>query len=299
MNLFDFVNSQAKKAGVNGNAELTAILTANVDALKAIELPAVAVNLIGTNLMDMNQALNNPEIAGHFYGQLGGGIEKNLFAALTDFELDQADLDEIKSLNSTGKKVEKAIEKAKAKIEAIKKADPKGTSKELNDEIKRLNGEMQSLREMGLKSVEETASKYKAKLEKLWRKGNTNFEWNDAYDPALRETVYNAAIDSELSELGAKLVFNDETGTGEIFSSKNPELKVFDEKGKEVSFSDVHLRALQNKKLLVQTPGGGTPDPNRNIFTPPINIDRGSTQTIPDYVSRNMGRHERPIEANK
>ena len=35
MNLFDFVNSQAKKAGVNGNAELTAILTANVEALKS------------------------------------------------------------------------------------------------------------------------------------------------------------------------------------------------------------------------------------------------------------------------
>jgi hypothetical protein len=265
MNLFDFITTQAKKAGVSGNADLTTILTDNADALKAIELPPVVTNLIGTNLMDKNQALNNEEIAGHFYGKLGGGIESDLFPSLAD-ELEEAEIAEIKSINGTGKKVAKTIEKFKAKIESIKNGS-KGGSKEANEEIKRLQLEIADLKDLSVKSINETSAKYRTKLEQIWRKSNINFDWNEAYDPELRTTVYNAAIDSELAASEAKILFDEETGSGNIVSSKNPEMKVFDEKGKEISFADIHLRALQNKKLLAQAPGGGDPDKSRTPFT--------------------------------
>lgn len=285
--LHKFLTDQFKRSGITGNADLEKILTDNKDAFDAIEIPPLAVNLFSENLMSIEQAKNNETLKAHYHGQLGGGIDSNVMDFFKANEiLEPGDLEELKSIKSTGQKVSKALEKMFGKLADAKKQASKSGTVEANQKVQELELQIANLKGEYEGKISEVESRYKSKLENEWIKSNTAFDWSDAYPVETRVPVYQTLLQKELDSLGAKLVYNHETGKPEIVSATDPTLKVFPG-GKELLFSDIHVATLQKNKLMKEAgAGGGNPNPsNTPSFTPPSGGGGNTPKMSPSAAS--------------
>lgn len=259
MNLGDFLNNMAAKAGMQDDPGL-------VDLLSNSELASAQVsdefaNALDTGLMSLDGAKNNKEVLNHFKPIILKAADDR-FAILAE---KYGIVNEIKGEQSTYKKIDILESRIAAKIAELEnKAAGTGMSEETAKLIKQIEGLQKQLQDVTSAKETEIAA-IRKETEKQQLDMLINFELNgkryanqDLGDTNV--TIGRALVEKALKEQGAVLV--NENGVLKLKQAENPQLDYVDSGYKTMTFSDFTNRVLAEKHLLeVSAPednlGGG------------------------------------------
>lgn len=142
-NAKDFITRLAKAAGIpETNQDLQNIVN-STEPLEKIEVSPVFENVINTNLMTIDAAKNNSTLLDHFknsfYAQHMAGIDAIVLEKAKAAEFSDEEVNELKAIDKTGKRISSLIEKLQSKAGSKDKTD----GAELKKKISELHEQLQ------------------------------------------------------------------------------------------------------------------------------------------------------------
>lgn len=263
MNLGDFLNNMAAKAGMQNDPGL-------VDLLSNSELANTQVsddfaNAMDTGLMSLAGAKNNREVLNHFKPIILKAADDR-FAILAE---KYGIADEIQGEQSTYKKIDILENRIAAKIAELEnKAAGTGKTEETAKLIKQIEGLQKQLQDVTSAKETEIAA-IRKETEKQQLEMLINFELNgkryanqDLGDTNV--TIGRALVEKALKEQGVVLV--NENGVLKLKQAENPQLDYVDSGYKTMTFADFTDKVLADKRMLEVSRDNEGDDYNR--FTP-------------------------------
>jgi hypothetical protein len=288
MQLGEFINSLAQKAGVKSDDENLKSLLASPQ-LADIKVTDELISYIDKGLLNIEAAKNNhPDIKKKYFADAYDGMDKQLLSLIESDTFDQADLDEIKSERSTSKKAELIVSKLKAA-----KSKAKGIDK---DEI---NAQLAIAHAAAKASKDETIAvknDYENKIKGIYRDSAVLAafaNYKTIYDDLpgdIRKATMDAIINKSLQDKNAELQVNE-----------NGQLLLISKDGSNV-FGSNHVQltpqSFLDQSLAPILKVSGSPKPaviqpaqrQQAAGTPPVNEDRnaGFLKSHSDQVLADM-----------
>lgn len=277
MKFGDFLNTMAAKLGLQNDPQLVSLLS-NASVANS-EIGDEFAGRMNTGLMSLDGAKSSTEVKKHFDAMALNAVDAKLlplaqaYGATADFDTEK----------STYKRIDILAGKIQAKIAEIEANAAKGEVTK-DSEVKRLNGELQTLqskltamtaekdREIdGLKKSHE-----RAMLGSLIDFALTGKPYaNDKVDAKTNVMIARALIDGKLAEKGAVIV--NDNGVLKVRNANAPELDLLDEGNKPVTFAGFTDKILADANLLKVS----------KTATPPRTPFQLQTQTPPQEGMEN------------
>lgn len=261
MNLGDFLNTLAAKAGMQNDPGLVDLLSNST--LASAHVSDEFANALDTGLMSLDGAKNNREVLNHFKPIILKAADDR-FAILAE---KYGIVNEIQGEQSTYKKIDILENRIAAKIAELEnKAADTGKTEETAKLIKQIEGLQKQLQDMTSAKETEIAA-IRKETEKQQLDMLINFELNgkryanqDLGDTNV--TIGRALVEKALKEQGAVLV--NENGVLKLKQAENPQLDYVDSGYKTMTFADFTDKVLADKRMLevsTDNTGGGRVNP--------------------------------------
>ena len=250
MILGDFLNTMARKTGLQNDPTFVAFIQANPQ-LAGLDLDDKVAIPMNTGLMSLEGAKNNTDVKKHFDALVLNAIDGKLNPLAAEYGATA----EFESEKSTYKRIDILTQKIAAKI-----AEIKGSSSDASKdaEVKRLTDEMQKLQQQ-LTTLTTDKNNEIANIKSAHAKEmlNTLIDINlsgktyanKAVDAKTNLTIAKALLDSKLAERGA-IVIN-ENGQLKLKNATSPELDLLDENNQPLTFAQFTDKVLADAKLLL------------------------------------------------
>lgn len=247
MNLGDFLNNMAAKAGMQNDPGL-------VDLLSNAELAHAQVsdefaNAMDTGLMSLDGAKNNRDLLNHFKPIILKAADDKLAILAEEYGI----ASEMQSEQSTYKKIDLLKNKFAAKIAELESKVGKGAqSEETAKLVKQIEGlqkqliEAQTAKETELATMREQTQKQQLDMLVNFELNGKRYANQDLGDTNI--TIARTLVEKALKEHNAILV--NENGVLKLKQAENPQLDYVDNGYKQVSFVDFTDRILADKHLL-------------------------------------------------
>lgn len=244
-------------AGLKENQEFALAISAS--SLSDISIPDDLSNKILNSVLTEETAKANIGLKNYFIGQFAQGLDQDVYETAKRVGLSGEELAAITGEKSTGQKF-KLYQKGVERL--MLEAQKKGNSEEFVRKVQEAENRVQQVEAQLKAEIDATRSKYLSKLEQQSLAAQlSGIQWNDALTEAIRVPAFNAAIQTELQAMGAKLLFDDETASFKVVNANDPTLPVMVQ-NKEFGFADLKSQTLQKHKLLKEVgSGGGNPSP--------------------------------------
>ena len=255
MNLGDFLNTLAAKAGMQNDPGL-------VDLLSNAELAHAQVsdefaNAMDTGLMSIDGAKNNRDLLNHFKPIILKAADDKLAILAEEYGI----ASEMQSEQSTYKKIDLLKNKFAAKVAELESKVGKGAqSEETAKLVKQIEGlqkqliEAQTAKETELATLREQTQKQQLDMLVNFELNGKRYANQDLGDTNI--TIARTLVEKALKEHNAILV--NENGVLKLKQADNPQLDYVDSGYKQVSFVDFTDRILADKHLLEVSASSGS-----------------------------------------
>lgn len=254
----------AKRAGIDVNDESFKSI---IEKVKEVEISDEIATKLESNLFDIESAKQNYNLKTHFTALALNGIDGQVSSIFDELFPEHDDVkQEILGIKGTPKRVEALSKKIKELTEKKASAEGKGDdgkAKKAQEEIDRLINEFKVKEQNYQTQLQSEKTQNLKKLEELQ---NKFFLQGLEYDKSktLEENLLLAEyhINNELSQKGAKRIYNEQTGKFELKRVDDESLDWLDERNSKPSYEEFSKGVLTQKKLLaVAGTGNDKPQP--------------------------------------
>jgi len=246
--LGDFLNSLAKKCGLEQDAGMISLLSNSTIATSP--MPEGLANTLDTNLMSLDGAKNNPAVLNHFKPIILKAVDDKMAIIGETFGLG----DDFMLEKNTYKKVELISSKFEAKIKELETkrnntADPEKEAK-FTEQIKNLQGQLATVTSSKETEISTLKNEYEGMVTNmLIEQGLSSKKYaNEEIAPEVNVTIAKTILQNQMAAKGAILV--NENGQLKLKQAANPTMDYVDAGFKAVSYNDFTDSVLAESKLL-------------------------------------------------
>lgn len=259
MNLGDFLNNMAAKAGMQNDPALVDLLSSS--ELANTHIADEFANALDSSLMSLDGAKNNRDLLNHYKPIVLKAVDEKLAILGEEYGI----ASEMQAEQSTYKKIDLLKNRFAAKMAELESKAGKGAqSEETAKLVKQIEGlqkqivEVQTTKETELAQLREQHTKQQLDMLVNIELNSKRYANQDLGDTNI--TIGRALVEKALKEQNAVLV--NEGGVLKLKQAENPQLDYVDSGFKPVTFGDFTNRVLADKHLLeVSAPeddlGGG------------------------------------------
>lgn len=259
MNLGDFLNNMAAKAGMQNDPALVDLLSSS--ELANTHIADEFANALDSSLMSLDGAKNNRDLLNHYKPIVLKAADEKLAILGEEYGI----ASEMQAEQSTYKKIDLLKNRFAAKIAELESKAGKGAQNEETAKlVKQIEGlqkqivEVQTAKETELAQLREQHAKQQLDMLVNIELNGKRYANQDLGDTNI--TIGRALVEKALKEQNAVLV--NEGGVLKLKQADNPQLDYVDSGFKPVTFGDFTNRVLAEKHLLeVSVPeddlGGG------------------------------------------
>lgn len=259
MNLGDFLNNMAAKAGMQNDPALVDLLS-NSELAKT-HIADEFANTLDSSLMSLDGAKNNRDLLNHYKPIVLKAADEKLAILGEEYGI----ASEMQAEQSTYKKIDLLKNRFAAKMAELESKAGKGAqSEETAKLVKQIEGlqkqivEVQTAKETELAQLREQHTKQQLDMLVNIELNGKRYANQDLGDTNI--TIGRALVEKALKEQNAVLV--NEGGVLKLKQADNPQLDYVDSGFKPVTFGDFTNRVLAEKHMLeVSAPeddlGGG------------------------------------------
>jgi len=296
MLLGDYFTNIFKLAGVDPNSEEAKALLTNT-AVSGYDLPDAVINQVNGALLTVDSAKNNPALKNHFTALALNGIDDEINASVSNLGLTPADIEELKGVGSTYKRVTLLAEKAKAAAAAAttpaESADATKQLDALNAEIARLNGDVAAAAAAKETALKEAQAGFNNQLKDMSLTSILgNYEYASGASKEANVLTAKTLLNNALQQ-GNLNVVRDAAGNLSITTAENT---AFYENNQPVSVKDYAEKVLGEHKLLkiTNTPAPGAPAtpgaaPAQTTVTPTPGVNNSAASVADQLLAEAMG----------
>lgn len=281
MKLKDFLQAQAKKAGLT--------ITNELDAIPDFDLADDIAKGIDTSMISIQEAKNNhPEIKNYYQKQSLDTVDKYLQKILEETPELQDD-EEIKSERSTYKRVELITSKIKKLGTKKDNADTNKEKADIQKEIDKLHNQIRQIedeRKKEREGYEKALKDYKLKTQ-LSQLLSSQKTIHDELPSDTKIAILETLLNKELQDNQAKFEFDDQ---GKLLLLKADGTNFFGENHQQILPDKFIEQTLaKHKQLRVSTgPTGATQQNGTTVKVEPDNknasIIRKNQAALDDYI---------------
>lgn len=259
MNLGDFLNNMAAKAGMQNDPALVDLLSSS--ELANTHIADEFANALDSSLMSLDGAKNNRDLLNHYKPIVLKAADEKLAILGEEYGI----ASEMQAEQSTYKKIDLLKNRFAAKMAELESKAGKGAqSEETAKLVKQIEGlqkqivEVQTAKETELAQLREQHTKQQLDMLVNIELNGKRYANQDLGDTNI--TISRVLVEKALKEQNAVLV--NEGGVLKLKQAENPQLDYVDSGFKPVTFADFTNRVLADKHLLeVSAPeddlGGG------------------------------------------
>ena len=281
MTLGDLFNNLAKKAGVSSSDQNLINVLSNAE-LSKINVHSDLSNALDNNLLSIEVAKDNhPEIAAIYKAQALNALDKRLAAIAEEAGIEEDDL--FKTQKNSYKKLDYVIEKLR---EQQKPAKPNTKETEgLQKQVDELLGQLKALKEGHAKELDAiNAQRINDRKDFVLKNKLSGYKTIlDQLDPDVRYTSLMTAINKQLQEHDAELVFDD---SGNLIPQKKDGSKLLGANHTAIDLQSLLEITLAQNKMNVVTPPQPSPAPGAGRTTPPGQATSAGNNIIAEFARR-------------
>lgn len=252
VNLLTTILNLAKKAGVNTDDAAVKDLTGYTELAK-IEIDDSLANSLETNLLTVDSAKNNRDIANHFKAQAFNGLDAELDAVMAELGLGDDVKTEMKAITSSTKRAASLAKKIK-ELEAAKAgADNKGEKIDFQKKIDEITSQLKAENQKITDEKNALINKHNLEMIDMHLLNSlTGFNYaNDNLSKNLQLTLAKQVVTNDLMKEKAKLILEN----GQLIIKSQDDLDYQDAKNNKVNFQEFIERSLGANNLLKASDG--------------------------------------------
>lgn len=252
VNLLTTIINLAKKAGVNTDDAAVKDLTGYTELAK-IEIDDSLANSLETNLLTVDSAKNNRDIANHFKAQAFNGLDAELDAVMAELGLGDDVKTEMKAITSSTKRAASLAKKIK-ELEAAKAgADNKGEKIDFQKKIDEITSQLKAENQKIADEKNALINKHNLEMIDMHLLNSlTGFNYaNDNLSKNLQLTLAKQVVTNDLMKEKAKLILEN----GQLIIKSQDDLDYQDAKNNKVNFQEFIERSLGANNLLKASDG--------------------------------------------
>lgn len=252
VNLLTTIINLAKKAGVNTDDAAVKDLTGYTELAK-IEIDDSLANSLETNLLTVDSAKNNRDIANHFKAQAFNGLDAELDAVMAELGLGDDVKTEMKAITSSTKRAASLAKKIK-ELEAAKAgADNKGEKIDFQKKIDEITSQLKAENQKITDEKNALINKHNLEMIDMHLLNSlTGFNYaNDNLSKNLQLTLAKQVVTNDLMKEKAKLILEN----GQLIIKSQDDLDYQDAKNNKVNFQEFIERSLGANNLLKASDG--------------------------------------------
>lgn len=259
MNLAEFLNGSFTKVGVDvENPALKELVT----KAATIEMQDELVTKFNEKYMTEAAAKSNPKIIGHFKAQHYNGLDDEIKPLYDELGIPEEVKAELFKETSSTKRVASLLRKVK-ELESKTAGASKGDKKELEDQIKALNGQIKTEKDNAQAEIAKAKSEFDEKLKDVYLTQNLSGH-NYASDNLKDEDFLlpKNKIAKALKDKNLKVILD-----GKEFKLQTEQGVAYFENNNEVSFKSFTEKVLADNKYTAVTTTPNQPEPQKQIIT--------------------------------
>lgn len=241
MKLSESLKSLATLSGIKeDDANLVKLLAAT----NTIDVDDTLAATLGTSLLTMDAAKNNPTLKSHFTGQALSTLDSKIDAQLVKFGLSEEEIAEIKGIKSSYERVEKLTELV-AKNTESKSGNNKTVSEKAQAKLETEKAEL--IKQLGLKETEYKDSLTGFKKDFMLNNLLAGMQYTlpDELGASEKTAMVKSILTSKMNELGVVFDLDNDK-----LIPKTKENTIYYKNNQPISTEDFVKQILTEKKLV-------------------------------------------------